>query len=361
MKFHPACQLFPVLDGPEFDALVADIKEHGLREPISLHPDGAILDGRNRWKACQKAGVEPKFRTYRGEPLAFVVSENIRRRHLTTDQRAAIAVNAEGVLEKLRAETKRGGARTKGQRIAACPGKAVEQAARLFHTNREYVRQAEKLKAENPAALEAVIRGEKRLADVNREQKEAAREKRRDENRVLAGKAEDVAATGARFATIVADPPWDWGDEGDQDQLGRARPTYATLSFEQLLALPVENLADKDAHLYLWITNRSLPKGFALLERWGFRYVTCLTWCKPSIGMGNYFRGSTEHVLFGIRGSQPLLKKNVGTWFQAPRGKVHSSKPDEFFSLVESCSPGPYLELFARKPRPGWKVWGAEA
>jgi N6-adenosine-specific RNA methylase IME4 len=96
------------------------------------------------------------------------------------------------------------------------------------------------------------------------------------------------------------------------------------------------------------------------LEAWGFRYVTCLTWCKPSIGMGNYFRDSTEHILFGVRGSLALLEKNVGTWFSAERQGKHSTKPEEFYQLVEKCSPGPWLEVFSRKGRPGWTQWGAE-
>ena len=159
----------------------------------------------------------------------------------------------------------------------------------------------------------------------------------------------------------MIDPPWDYGDEQDVDQFGRGLPTYATMSLDEIAALPVAELADVDCHLYLWITNRSLPKGFQLLKQWGFRYVTCLTWCKPSFGMGNYFRGQTEHILFGVRGSQMLKRQDVGTWFQWPRGQSHSSKPDEFIALVESCSPGPYIEMFARGQRAGWVSWGAEA
>ena len=155
------------------------------------------------------------------------------------------------------------------------------------------------------------------------------------------------------------DPPWDWGDEGDCDQFGRARPTYATMSFAELLELELP--AEKNAHLYLWITNRSLPKGFELIERWGFRYITLLTWCKPHIGMGNYFRGSSEHVMFAVKGSLPLLRSDVGTWFAAPRPGKHSAKPEAFYELVQSCSPGPWLEMFARSGRPGWVSWGAEA
>jgi N6-adenosine-specific RNA methylase IME4 len=124
--------------------------------------------------------------------------------------------------------------------------------------------------------------------------------------------------------------------------------------------LPVGELSERDAHIYLWIMNRALPHGFALLDGWGFRYVTILTWCKPSIGVGNYFRGSTEHVLFGVKGSLQLLRSDVGTWFQAPRPGRHSAKPPEFFKMVEECSPGPWLEMFARETRPGWVSWGAE-
>jgi N6-adenosine-specific RNA methylase IME4 len=190
---------------------------------------------------------------------------------------------------------------------------------------------------------------------VKRELKEKKRESRREENREKIKSSPKLKDT--KFSTIVIDPPWDWGDEGDKDQLGRAKPDYNTMSIDELMSLKVPS--DDDCHLYLWITNRSLPKGFSLLERWGFRYVTMLTWIKPSFGMGNYFRGSTEHILFGVKGSQPLKRKNVGTWFEAPRGKGgHSSKPESFIELVESCSPGPYLEMFSRVKRDGWERWG---
>jgi N6-adenosine-specific RNA methylase IME4 len=184
------------------------------------------------------------------------------------------------------------------------------------------------------------------------------REQLRDRNRelVLGVRPPEGPAT-----TIVIDPPWDWGDEGDVDQFGRARPTYETMPLADIAKVPIRKIASPDAHLYLWITNRSLPKGFQLLERWRFRYVTCLTWIKPSIGMGNYFRGQTEHVLFGVRGSLPLLRRDVGTALVAPRPAGHSTKPDEFYDLIETCSPGPWMDIFARRDRPGWLTWGAEA
>jgi N6-adenosine-specific RNA methylase IME4 len=188
--------------------------------------------------------------------------------------------------------------------------------------------------------------------------KDRERQNKLAENETLVQTCEPLTEVTA-CPTIVMDPPWDWGDEGDCDQFGRARPTYATMSFADLLELELP--AEKNAHLYLWITNRSLPKGFELIEQWGFRYITLLTWCKPHFGMGNYFRGSTEHVMFAVKGSLPLLRSDVGTWFEAPRPGKHSSKPEAFYQLVQSCSPGPWLEMFARSERPGWVSWGAEA
>lgn len=210
---------------------------------------------------------------------------------------------------------------------------------------------------------QAVIKRKKTKAQVKREAKERKREDRRRANAEKVKQTADPTVLGAVFTTVLIDPPWDWGDEGDVDQLGRARPDYATMSIEQLTALPVASLSDRDAHLYLWITNRSLPKGFGLLEAWRFRYVTMLTWPKSSFGMGNYFRGQTEHLLFGVRGSLPLKRKDAATllpaWKRGPSG--HSSKPVEIHEFIESCSPGPYLEMFSRIKREGWTVWGADA
>lgn len=184
---------------------------------------------------------------------------------------------------------------------------------------------------------------------------EAARVENSERVRAVA-KPADLIGT---FASILIDPPWDWGDEGDVNQFGRAKPRYATMPYEDILALPLATLSAPNAHLYMWITNRSLPKGFALIEAWGFRYITCITWVKPNYGLGNYYRGQTEHMLFCVRGSLPLARHDVGTVFHADRGPDgHSSKPDEAYELIEKCSPGPYLDMFSRRTRPEWITWG---
>jgi N6-adenosine-specific RNA methylase IME4 len=390
--------IFPEASAEDFERLKSDIAANGFdaKQPITLY-QGEIIDGWNRQRACDQLGITPAYVTFQGndaEAVAFVMRTN-KRRNLTSSQWSCIAAEADDLLaviaervEKERREKQ--SAKQSNPRLdpAANVTSQVEQnherylsdkklsdshhanttptkAAELFNTNRTYVNQAVKAKKENPEIFEKVKAGEINWTQAKRIEKEEKRESRREENRAKVAEAttpEEIAESGAKFATIMIDPPWDWGDEGDQDQLGRARPDYATMSKEQLLALPLPDLADDDCHLYLWITNRSLPKGFELMERWGFRYVTAITWAKPHFGMGNYFRGQTEHVLFGVKGSQPLRRKDVGTLFQAARGKGgHSSKPPEFYKLVESCSPGPYLEMFSRSEREGWKTWGENA
>lgn len=274
----------------------------------------------------------------------------------------AIEVEALAQLGRMLKETQRNTG-AKGEGPIAVPKEYRNQAPTLadLGLNKKTSKLAQDVAALPAEQIEKVKTGVATLVSVQRELKEAKRETRRDGNRAKVNATKPIEEIGAKFSTITIDPPWDWGDEADNDQLGRARPTYQTMTLDKLLNLPIEKLSDVDCHLYLWITNRSLPKGFALLEKWGFRYITCITWVKPSFGMGNYFRGQTEHILFGVRGSQMLKRKDAPTVLVAKRGpNGHSSKPIEFYDLVESCSPGPYLEMFARSNRKDWTSWGAE-
>lgn len=156
------------------------------------------------------------------------------------------------------------------------------------------------------------------------------------------------------YRTIVIDPPWD--HEGFS-LAGRGAPTYAVMSQEELLALPVGDWTDEQCHLYLWTTNNFLLRAGELVTAWGFEFKTVLTWVKPKFGLGTYFRSSTEHVLFAVKGDLNTRCANIGTHFEAPVGK-HSVKPEEFFGIVERASYPPYLEVFARKQRGGWEVSG---
>jgi len=174
-----------------------------------------------------------------------------------------------------------------------------------------------------------------------------------------------------KFSTILADPPWQF-----QNRTGKMAPEhkrlsrYSTMSLQEIKDLPVESIVNDTAHLYLWVPNALLPDGLQVMESWGFTYKTNLIWYKirkdggpDRRGVGFYFRNVTEVLLFGVRG------KNVRT-LQAGRSqeniissmkREHSRKPDEQYNLIESCSSGPFIELFARGPRKGWFVWGNQS
>ncbi|MFB6374095.1 MAG: MT-A70 family methyltransferase [Bradymonadaceae bacterium] len=165
--------------------------------------------------------------------------------------------------------------------------------------------------------------------------------------------------------TVVIDPPWDCESGGGQIKRG-ADAHYPLLSAEDTVHViqaecePWQRLADS-AHLYLWTTNRALALGDAhtVCEGLGFRPVTVLTWVKDRIGLGQYFRGQTEQILFGVRGETQLTDGTHSTLIEAPRGE-HSAKPEASYEMIEEASPGAYLDIFARRQREGWDVWGNE-
>lgn len=176
---------------------------------------------------------------------------------------------------------------------------------------------------------------------------------------------------GQKFATILADPPWQF-----QNRTGKVAPEhkrlsrYGTLTVPEISALPVSNIAAPTAHLYLWVPNALLPDGLAVMAAWGFNYKSNIVWHKirkdggsDGRGVGFYFRNVTELLLFGVRGKNARTRKagRRQVNYMATRKREHSRKPDEQYELIESCSHGPYLELFARGTRPNWALWGNQA
>ena len=172
------------------------------------------------------------------------------------------------------------------------------------------------------------------------------------------------------FGTVLADPPWRF-----MNRTGKVAPEhkrlarYDTMKWEEIAALPVADLMAAKSHCYLWVPNALIAEGMSVLDAWGFTYKTMLVWHKTrkdggsdGRGVGFYFRNVTEPVLFGVRGHQRTLqpgRRQVNLF--ATQKREHSRKPDELYPIIEACSPGPFLELFARYPQPGWTVWGDEA
>lgn len=174
-----------------------------------------------------------------------------------------------------------------------------------------------------------------------------------------------------RFATVLADPPWQFTNRtGKMAPEHRRLSRYSTLTLEEIKALPVASLTQPTAHLYLWVPNAMLPEGLEVLKAWGFGYKSNIVWHKirkdggpDGRGVGFYFRNVTEVLLFGVRGknARTLAPGRRQVNFLATRKREHSRKPDEQYRIIETCSPGPRLELFARGKRKGWTSWGDQA
>ena len=170
------------------------------------------------------------------------------------------------------------------------------------------------------------------------------------------GDLAELGRQGLKFGTIYADPPWRYDSEGSR---GAASNHYATMTVEEIAAMPVGALAEDNAHLHLWTTSSFLFEAREVMEKWGFEYKGLFVWVKPGLGTGSYWRGSSEFLLLGVRGSCAFADKSLSSWGQFGRGK-HSEKPQEIRSMIERASPDKRLELFGRKPAEGWLVWGNE-
>jgi N6-adenosine-specific RNA methylase IME4 len=376
-EFHPLANIFPLVEGPEFADLVADIREHGLHKPIVMFED-RVLDGRNRLRACEAAGIEPVFTVYTGDdPVAFVVSLNLRRRHLDESQRTMVAAK----LATLRAGD--------NQHSEGLP---IGRSSELLNVGERSVARAREVQEHGtPELVHAVERGAVSVsaaADVAtlsaQEQHkivaQGEREILRAAQDIRARKAEirrserikRLAATcnqntpfpsDRRYAVLYADPPWHFEVYNEESGVERAAGNhYSTMSLDEISTLPIPSLATPDAVLFMWTTAPHLQESFQVFAAWGFEYKTNAVWVKDKIGLGYFIRGQHEHLLIATRGDMPcpLPANRPPSVINAPR-REHSRKPDEAYELIERMYPElPKLELFARQQRPGWAAWGNE-
>ena len=378
LQFHPLADIFPLVEGAEFDELVADIREHGLHEPIVVFED-KILDGRNRYRACDAAGVEPTFTVYSGDdPVSYVVSLNLRRRHLSESQRAMVAAKLATLKD--------------GQRADLVEGLPIGRASEMLNVGERSVARAREVQEHGaPELIHAVEQGSVSVsaaADVAtlsaQEQREIVargeREILRAAQDIRARKAEirraerieRLAATcnqsapfpsDRRYAVLYADPPWHFNVYNEESGIESAAGNhYSTMSLEEICALPLLSLASPDAALFMWTTVPHLRESFDVLVAWGFEYKTNIVWVKDKIGLGYFVRNQHELLLVATRGDMPSPSpaNRPPSVISASR-REHSRKPDEAYALIERMYPDlPKIELFARQARPGWAAWGNE-
>lgn len=368
-KYHEVSSFFPLMEGKEFEQLKTDIADNGLLESIWLHPNGSIIDGRNRHRACIETETKPKFRTwnYEGSLVSFAVSLNLHRRHLTSSQWAVIALDVLPMLEKEARDRQRGGQAgiLLSQKVdQANDGRAAQQAAEMFQTNRQYISDAKALQNEAPDLLEQVRSGEKTIKRAKTLLNERKNKERAAE---YSEKVKSAPPLQKTYHVIYADPPWKYGPENPQG--GTAGAHYATMELDDICAyLETTKLSIADnAILFLWVTNPFLKKALKVVGAWGFEYKTNIVWVKTELkkpGSGWYVRGHHELLFIATRGSFTPLDKNISPPISSVLKypvREHSQKPDAVYDTIERLYPDcVYVELFARQKRKGWDCLGAD-
>ena len=337
MKFHEIADLFPLIDGDEFQLLCDDIKKEGLNHPVILLDD-EILDGRNRYRACVKVGIEPKYEKFEGDdPLAFVLSENLHRRHLTASQRAALAAEV--------ANMTWGGDRKSDQGAILPFEKTNREASDLFQVGERYVKEAKAIKERYPGKFAELKTGRKTIQQAKRE---IVKENVKDQPDLPTDK----------YRVIYADPPWNYGNSG-LDDYGHAERHYPTMSIEELCNLDVPDIIEDNSVLFLWTTSPLLEDSFRLVRAWGFKYKTSFVWNKIKHNFGYYNSVRHELLLVCTKGSCLPDNSKLFNSVQSIERKEHSEKPEEFREIIETLyTRGKKIELFSRKQTKGWDAWG---
>jgi len=372
IKNHPAAEAFPMMDDGRYSELLADIRENGQREPITLC-DGMILDGRNRYRACLEAGVEPATRDFAGDPWAFAWSLNGARRDLEDVRRALIKLECDKGSAKWAAKLAKiaeDGRRKKSEAASARPrdeGGRLKPSPQVDHSEppvekRHVAREARAAEAhvssstmaraefiaKRPDIAKKVIQGEIKPAEAIRQIKRERIEKA-------------APAPTGKFRVIYADPPWSYGNT-QPDYHTEQRDHYPVMPLSDICALPVREWAEDDAVLFLWVTSPILEESFQVIRAWGFKYKASFVWDKVHHNMGHYNSVRHEFLLICVRGScQPDVRKLFDS-VQSIERTEHSKKPDEFYDIIETIyTHGERLEVFSRRPRKGWKSYGNQA
>jgi N6-adenosine-specific RNA methylase IME4 len=368
MEFHEIAQVFPMLPDSELATLADDIKANGLHHAITTL-DGKILDGRNRYAACVMAEVEPRFKEYIGDnPLAFVISENIARRHLDESQRAMCAGRI--------AEMKRGQFFGNQSVSANLQTPSQVDAANMLNVSPRSVASAKTIIAKGiPELVWAVDAGQipvseaEKLARQTQEYQQAIIAKvskgikpQEAKRQVLAEsyKESPVLPQDKKYRVIYADPPWSYGNT-QIDGFKEQRDHYPVMSLADICAMPIKDLSEENAVLFLWVTSPMLKESFDVIKAWGFEYKASFVWDKVDHVMGHYNSVRHEFLLVCVRGScQPDVRKLFDSVVTEERTE-HSKKPETFRQIIETLyTAGGKLELFGRERHKGWTVWGNE-
>lgn len=357
LKVNPEYEaLLPKLPRDEYEALKQSIKTEGQYYPIIVNPEGIILDGHHRYKACQELGIEPKIevKSFPNKLLEkkFVIEVNLRRRHLNEFQIAELGYRLLPIERELAKQRQIELGRTHGEvPVETDPissnelkGQARDIVAKKIGLSPTTFQRAITIIKRAPEEVKEKVRsGEMSIAY-------AYKMIRRRES------VKTPPLPDGEFDVIYADPPWEYS----LPLRGSPDMHYPVMGTDEICRLDIP--AADDAILFLWATNPKLTDALKVMAAWDFTYKTNMVWVKDKFGTGYYFRGQHELLLVGTKGnfSPPLEESRPPSVLYAPATE-HSRKPLEVYGIIERMYPNRrYLELFARNNRPGWASWGVE-
>lgn len=370
--FDPVTDIFRLMTEEEYAELKQSIKQNGLREPITTQ-NGKIIDGRNRFRACQELGIEPSYVEIdkNTSSILFIIDKNFNRRHLNGFDKVEVAQK----MAKLPIGS---------NQHTAGAGRSQQYIAQLLNTSADTLQRGNKIFNKGSETLKNALRAGKIsvsvgaiLADLPKEkQDEIANndvqtikqlatsmnvakqtDKRNEKIKLLneLAKSNPTLDGVTKSSVIYVDPPWEY--------LGFDGTPYPTMPLADICAMKVEEHCTDDAVLMMWSPSAMLPSALKVIESWGFEYKTSAVWNKRKPGQGVYFRQQHEFLLLATKGHPPTVdqKTTSASVFSALRGK-HSAKPHSFYELIERMYPGlGKLELFSRNKRAGWTMWGNQA
>ena len=374
-EYHELANLFPLMDESQYSDLVADIKENGLIESIILH-EGKILDGRNRYNACNYAGVEPNFVEYEGvDALSYVISLNLNRRHLNESQRAMIGAKLANMqagdnqygqpnwfnnISQKDASDKLNVGLNSIKRAKQVQKEGIEDLQKSVEAGKVSVSAASDIATLDKEEQEVIVaKGEDEILKMAKEIRAKKSQFRKAERIAdIIKQTEDVKNLNINFdkaySCIVIDPPWCYGTEYDPNGRRAANP-YPEMTLEQIKNIKLP--ATKDCVLWLWTTHKFMRHSFDIIDTWGFRDVSILTWKKNRIGLGSWLRSQSEFCIMCVKGSPVVNLSNQATVIEG-KLREHSRKPDEFYTMVDSLCVGTKLDYFSREQRNGWDTFG---
>ena len=335
-------------------ALADSIAEVGLLHPVVVTSSGRLIAGQRRLQACRQLGwteipvtVVDLLQAARGEAHENFVRKDLLPSEIVALKRAIEPTERRSARERQGSRADLCHPATVAECQRAYPGDARDNIARYLGVGRTTIERAE-------AVVEAAEEEPEEYGHLVEQMDRSGKVAGAFRRLTVLKQAKELEAKSPKlptgpFQVIVADPPWEYAS-------GNSLP-YPTMPLDEIRELPVQDLADQNAILWLWTTNTHLRAAFEIAEAWGFEYKTALTWVKDRMGTGEWLRGQTEHCLLAARGKPVFIHGSYTTVLNAAR-REHSRKPDEFYTLVEATCPGNRLELFARQARAGWHAFG---